>query len=45
MYAKLDKTKLEKLRKLEKELGVVLVAYQNERGYVLSAAESTGNSH
>lgn len=45
LYAKLTPRQLEKLRNLEKELGAVVVAYNKERGYVLSAEKYIGDSH
>jgi hypothetical protein len=44
MYANLKLHEVEKLRKLEKELGVVLIAYREERGYVPSQVKYTSTS-
>jgi hypothetical protein len=44
MYANLKLHEIEKLRKLEKELGVVLIAYREERGYVPSQGKYTSTS-
>jgi hypothetical protein len=44
MYANLKLHEVEKLRKIEKELGVVLIAYREERGYVPSQGKYTSTS-
>ena len=41
MYANLRLHEVEKLRKLEKELGVVLIAYREERGSLPSQGKFT----
>lgn len=41
MYANLRLHELEKIRKLEEEMGVVLIAYRRERGSVSSQVKST----
>jgi hypothetical protein len=44
MYANLKLHEVEKLRKLEKELGVILIAYREERWSLPSQGKYTSTS-